>query len=482
MALMQRELAFFQRLLSCSEQANFYGDPVRLSLARSILPADLATTDGKPESILPLLLRWFKTTFFSWVDSLPCERCGGATVTGQTSLEPTVEELRFGASRVEAHFCESCGIPTRFPRFNDPAKLLETRRGRCGEWANCFTLCVSAAGLEARLVHDETDHVWTEVWSPTEARWLHCDACEAALDSPLLYEVGWGKKLSYCVAFSPTDVLDVSWRYSRDHKALRRRRDACAENALIQLQLRLRANKQAVLTAARQKELAERLVKELVELMLEPREAKESEEKGRSSGSLQWRVARKELGKGPRAQILRPEGEELRRGEFRLEYWGSEDEWRRPLVGPGRTESGWERTLYSAKRVARKEELDHGQAYVAREPGWSGEGELVWRVRGLAGLGLRELRLRLPQTTFGSGSVLATVCAGDACHRVPPDGELEVMDGLESTEEVEVRVVLSHGDGNVAWQHAQLFRAPLRPVANSQPHFHLTLRFNPAST
>jgi len=59
--------------------------------------------------------------------------------------------------------CEKCNIEVYFPRYNDPGKLLETRKGRCGEWANCFSLMSRSMGWDTRLVHDETDHAWTEV-------------------------------------------------------------------------------------------------------------------------------------------------------------------------------------------------------------------------------------------------------------------------------------------------------------------------------
>ena len=221
---------------------------------------------------------------------------------------PSDEEKAHGAGRVENYRCPQCSTMTRYPRYNDAKKLLETKTGRCGEWANAFTLCARTMGYEARWVLDWTDHVWTECWSevghaafnassssplllsssppplscplllfsplllsfplpsfpplppsivsspplvsssaptlpssssprthtnqncgryghPTErfvcavqpwskaqGRWLHCDSCEDTCDKPLLYEQGWGKKLSYVVAFGKDGVVDVTWR------------------------------------------------------------------------------------------------------------------------------------------------------------------------------------------------------------------------------------------------------------------------------
>ncbi|KAG8363780.1 hypothetical protein BUALT_Bualt19G0057900 [Buddleja alternifolia] len=48
--------------------------------------------------------------------------------------------------------CKMCSTTIRFPRYNDRMKLLETRKGRCGEWANCFTLYCRAFGYESRFV------------------------------------------------------------------------------------------------------------------------------------------------------------------------------------------------------------------------------------------------------------------------------------------------------------------------------------------
>lgn len=126
-------------------------------------PNDAGRQSDKRDELLRQLLKWFKTEFFTWVNSLPCERCGSTNTQNAGATHPNATESAFLAGVVELYRCTSCSHVTRFPRYNHPQKLLETRKGRCGEWANCFTLCCRALNFDARHVQDWTDHVWTEV-------------------------------------------------------------------------------------------------------------------------------------------------------------------------------------------------------------------------------------------------------------------------------------------------------------------------------
>uniref|UniRef100_A0A2I3HN94 Peptide-N(4)-(N-acetyl-beta-glucosaminyl)asparagine amidase n=1 Tax=Nomascus leucogenys TaxID=61853 RepID=A0A2I3HN94_NOMLE len=125
----------------------------KLSRARRL---DKGTNISDEDFLLLELLHWFKEEFFHWVNNILCSKCGGQTRSRDRSLLPNDDELKWGAKKVEDHYCDACQFSNRFPRYNNPEKLLETRCGRCGEWANCFTLCCRALGFEARYVWDYT--------------------------------------------------------------------------------------------------------------------------------------------------------------------------------------------------------------------------------------------------------------------------------------------------------------------------------------
>lgn len=127
------------------------------------------------------LMAWFKNEFFKWVNQPECDHCGNKeNMKFAHTSEATSSENIWMAGNVEVYKCpkEGCGKLTRFARYNHPEKLLETRRGRCGEWANCFCLFLRSLDFDTRYILDWTDHVWNEVFSESQQRWLHVDPCE----------------------------------------------------------------------------------------------------------------------------------------------------------------------------------------------------------------------------------------------------------------------------------------------------------------
>lgn len=176
------------------------------------------------------LMRWFKCDFFKWCNKPACDNfdCDGrpSDMDPQGMAPPTaVEEREGGAYRVEVYRCRLCNRITRFPRYNKPAYMVKhSRRGRCGEFANVFGMLLRSLGYDVRYVLDFTDHVWVEVWIEALQRFVHCDPCERALDSPMVYEGGWKKKLTHVISCSRYGVDDAISRYSRSmHEVLSRR-------------------------------------------------------------------------------------------------------------------------------------------------------------------------------------------------------------------------------------------------------------------
>ncbi|KAJ0982904.1 hypothetical protein J5N97_011159 [Dioscorea zingiberensis] len=316
----EEEALFFQEFRASENREEFegsirpyvsrvlmYEDPIRQEAARKSVPVDeieekaliaLAKEGNfKPlkaeldHSFLLQLLLWFKQSF-RWVNSPPCNNCG----SGTSNIEWVLHFLL--KRNMEVFECDNCLNITRFPRYNDPLKLLETRRGRCGEWANCFTLYCRAFGYESRLIVDLTDHVWTECFSNFLGRWMHLDPCEGVYDNPLLYEKGWKKSLNYVIAIAKDGVYDVTKRYTRKWHEVLSRRNLTTEDVAS-----------AVLSSIRNECRRRYSPEELKAFEIRDRkEAEELEEEahlladasvslpGRRSGAPEWRMARSELG------------------------------------------------------------------------------------------------------------------------------------------------------------------------------------------
>ncbi|KAJ4461124.1 putative Peptide-N-asparagine amidase [Paratrimastix pyriformis] len=280
----RRQVRWMQRVNGTVDLTQAYEDPTLQAQARQCIPVALLMqraraslqADGKPlapeatpdaDALALELVRWFKNDFFTFVPtkgfpcscgapSVPavllaaCPPLGAVDITRVASLqicplpertpwecscvsrgmaEPWPEEAAYRCQVVEAWECPCCRTLNRFPRYNDCRKLLATRRGRCGEFANCFALCARSLGYDVRLCTEWSDHIWVELYSRPRGRWVHYDPCEGCSDTPLMYECGWGKQISYVIACSFEGICDVTWRYTKDPAAVLERRQEVTE-------------------------------------------------------------------------------------------------------------------------------------------------------------------------------------------------------------------------------------------------------------
>lgn len=422
-------------------------------------------------------LHWFKYDFFQWVDSPLCNSC---------FKECSFESITFTAdpkcSRIEIHRCNTCNKTTEFPRYTDPEILLTSRCGRCGEWANLFTLLCRSLNFDARLVYDVTDHLWTEIWSVTENRWIHVDPCENIIDQPLMYEQGWNKKLSYIIAFSRDEIQDVTWRYTRNQTDVMTRRKKCSEENLLHLMQTLneeRQNSQGY-SLTRKQYIIKRRLRELIEMLYFPSIQNNQDTikyKERTTGSYAWRLARGEVNQHKLNKSYIWDISKYGKS-FYLQYYIVKNIYE-VIHSDGHVleqKSDWQEGVnYTEGGIFYKTENDWKMVYLVRESGaehgcvrWSFEvknsnlcietfslkaktaifhdANVTWEVEGL-----------FPSINEKNTSVIIPICM---CNNF-------FTDKLKGATRINVTVKLSGGKGNCAWQHAQLFRESINNTNES---------------
>jgi len=406
------------------------------------------------EQMMLKLMKWFKESFFKWFDTPICQFCCSTTKFKGINHDKIDENVKYS----EMYECNNCSTITEFKRYGICEQLLTTRQGRCGEWANCFTLFCRALGWEARLVVDKTDHVWTEVWSVHQKRWIHCDPCETALDKPLLYEKGWGKKLSYVIAYSNEEVQDVTWRYTESIFGDLTRRTLCSEKDLLNTILSLSQQRQNNLSLSRCKYIAERRLKECFEMLFEGKCSEGENYGGRTSGALTWRLARGEM--QIEKFVWSPSEAEIVNKRFELKYSTATDKY----IHGNSIHNGWKSGVYSYSSLFRKEELDWKNVYLCREE-YCEESTIEWRFDfSSSGLVIKDVKLIYTTALFNTGQVEWKLIGNNLTVNLPTIENIKevIVDQMEGADFVTLNATLSGGSGDSAWQHSQIFRQSIK--------------------
>lgn len=115
-----------------------------------------------------------------------------------------------------------------------------------------------------------------------------------------MYESGWKKKQTYCIAISESEAQDVTWRYTDEaNTVIDRRKLLCREHWLSRLLLKLTEHLERGNSAQKRKIYMDRRIKEIVSFLWLPgtvKLGKEEDLKGRISGDTEWKIARGEIG------------------------------------------------------------------------------------------------------------------------------------------------------------------------------------------
>jgi peptide-N4-(N-acetyl-beta-glucosaminyl)asparagine amidase len=304
---LQRDFEFEYIINLFEQRLKSYKNPELQQKIKEIIPK---RTEGlNSEQYVKLLLKWYKKEYFSWCNKPKCPKCGqndkNLTIVSYKG-KPNESELKYLAYKTEVYICNNCQLEVRFPRCNNPIILLETRTGRCSEWSNLFGAILYTCGFKVRLINNFEDHVWNEFYNEEEQRWIHLDSCEQAYDTPLVYEQGWGRVMTFILGMSDDGLVEVTPRYVKDWKIISERRSEKMEiklgNILEDVNKKMtcgisQEEKNNIENRRKNeiKDFEEKIKKDMMENNLDNNGKIKDEEKiGRQSGSLEWRKNRGE--------------------------------------------------------------------------------------------------------------------------------------------------------------------------------------------
>ena len=306
--ILQRDFNFMEIIHLFQERLQSYKDIEMQKKIKEIIPP--RPTGSTSEQYVKILLKWYKKEFFTWCNKPKCPGCGQNDKNYKVvnyNQTPNEEEKKLLAYRTEKYFCMNCQREVRFARFNKTIKLLETKTGRCSEWSNLFGGILYTCGFKTRLINNFEDHVWNEFYNEEEKRWIHIDSCEEAYDTPLVYEQGWGRVMTFILGLSDDGLVEVTPRYVKDWKIVNERR---SQKMIIKLQKimdEINKKMEIGINEEEKKKRIERRKNEIESFEKKIRldlygerqggndKVSDSEKMGRQSGSLEWRKNRGEI-------------------------------------------------------------------------------------------------------------------------------------------------------------------------------------------
>lgn len=207
----------------------------------------------------------------------------------------------------------------------------------------------------------------------------------------------------------------------------------------------------------------ERQVKEIVEFFT-IKSVRDGELQGRVSGDLAWRLLRGET----KVQedeykhtpyIYKPTDEEIKEKRLRFCYNCVINKY---LRGFDRKLdiSDWQSRVASYSSMMRKVERDWKMTYLSRTESAS-TGSITWQVDlSSCNLVIDSVTIVATSTTFQTGRVDWVLSGDDESQREKLSGgqESTISSALSGSKTLKLTATIIGGKGDVAWQHAQLFR------------------------